>query len=459
MISNVHIAPIKDYRCEDEIRLFVRSVLKQDLSIVLLLSAKGPDCLVVVKPNWVQESHENRPEVWEPVISNPNVVLAVIEVLAEAMGGRGSICLCDAPHTYADFEAIIARGNLKERYNVIRNRYPDLTLDLVDLRREIWKCKEKVIVERRENTPDPRSYVRLDLGKDSLFYRHSGEGRYYGADYDRGAVNSHHCGQTQEYLLAGTPMACDLFINIPKLKTHKKTGITCCLKNLVGINGDKNWLPHHIEGSPSSGGDEFAEESFTHALERKVKKFARYMMTAFPFVGHWIYRKTRNVGQAMLGDSDTVVRNGNWQGNDTCWRMVLDLNRALLYGNADGSWSEAGQAKHYLAIVDGIVGGEGNGPLCPDAVQSGVLVAGSNPASVDAVCARLMGFDPRSIPIVARAFDPHRWPIADGTMEDISVFDERCDKEISLDEVKPAVAGGFNPHFGWRGLTRNPKSK
>jgi hypothetical protein len=49
--------------------------------------------------------------------------------------------------------------------------------------------------------------------------------------------------------------------------------------------------------------------------------------------------------------------------------MVLDLNRALLYGNMDGSWREAGQAKNYLTIVDGIVGGDGNGPLYPAPVS------------------------------------------------------------------------------------------
>ena len=34
------------------------------------------------------------------------------------------------------------------------------------------------------NEEDPRGYVRLDLGRDSLFYGFAGEGRYYGADYD-----------------------------------------------------------------------------------------------------------------------------------------------------------------------------------------------------------------------------------------------------------------------------------
>ena len=115
---------------------------------------------------------------------------------------------------------------------------------------------------------------------------------------------------------------------------------------------------------------------------------------AVPGLGTWLYRKMRNAGKVALGDSETVIRNGNWAGNDTCWRMALDLNRSLLYGNPDGSLREAGKAKHYLAIVDGIIGGQGNGPLCPDPVGSNVLIAGTDPAAVDAVAARLMGFDP-----------------------------------------------------------------
>jgi hypothetical protein len=34
-------------------------------------------------------------------------------------------------------------------------------------------------------------------------------------------------------------------------------GMTCALKNLVGINANKNWLPHHTEGTPEQGGDQF----------------------------------------------------------------------------------------------------------------------------------------------------------------------------------------------------------
>ena len=50
-----------------------------------------------------------------------------------------------------------------------------------------------------------------------------------------------------------------------------------------------------------------------------------------------------------------------------------------------------------LIVVDGIVAMEGNGPLIGTPRELGVVVAGVNPVSVDAVCSRMMGFDPREI--------------------------------------------------------------
>jgi uncharacterized protein (DUF362 family) len=52
--------------------------------------------------------------------------------------------------------------------------------------------------------------------------------------------------------------------------------------------------------------------------------------------------------------------------------------------------------KHF-AIVDGIVGMEGNGPIQGSAKRSGVVVAGRDLAAVDATCCRIMSIDPRRI--------------------------------------------------------------
>ncbi|HEY2787282.1 MAG TPA: DUF362 domain-containing protein [Fimbriiglobus sp.] len=419
-----------------------------DKSLVDWLAEADPARLIVVKPNWVDENHGTRPDDWEPVITHPAVVATVVEGLAELMGGRGTIVLCDAPITYARFAAIAARGDLPGRLARIKFRFPALAVELLDLRREIWIQKEDVVTERLPNPPDPRGYAQLDLGPGSLFYRYKGEGRYYGADYDTSVVNAHHWGEVQEYLLAGTPMTCDLFVNLPKLKTHKKTGITCSLKNLVGVNGDKNWLPHFIQGEPRLGGDEFPAGGLRTAFERRLRRFGQQAALAVPGLGSWAFRKMRNVGLRVMGDSEAVARGGNWQGNDTCWRMALDLNRALLFGNLDGTWREAERPHRYMTIVDGIVGGQGNGPLSPDPAPSGVLLGGTNPAAVDAVACRLMGFDPATLPIVSRAFDPHRWPISACQLDEVMVTDGGG-PAFSQSKVRPAIPGGFRPHFGW----------
>ena len=451
----VQIQPIAAYQHTAAIRDFVARVIKAHPAVSGWSRDPAPGRLVVVKPNWIQEAHEFKPDTWEPVITHPEVVLAVIETLAECLGGVGTISVCDAPHTYADFAVIVARGNLAARLEDVKRRWPSLKLEVLDLRREIWVRCEQVIIERRANAHDPRGYVRVNLGADSLFHGHRGQGHYYGADYDVNIVSQHHRAEVQEYLLAGTPMTCDLFVNLPKLKTHKKTGITCCLKNLVGINGDKNWLPHYTLGTPRLGGDEFPDTSLAHELEHYLKRMGQRLAVAVPGLGPWLYRKLRQVGQGVLGDSRRSLRNGDWQGNDTCWRMVLDLNRAFLYGRADSGWREPGRPRDYLAIVDGIVGGEGNGPICPDAVPSGLLLSGMNPAAVDAVACRLMGFDPEDLPMVREAFAPHGWPIADMPLGALRAWDGRLGQEVSLSELMPAIPGGFKPPLGWKELSNS----
>jgi hypothetical protein len=52
----------------------------------------------------------------------------------------------------------------------------------------------------------------------------------------------------------------------------------------------------------------------------------------------------------------------------------------------------------HLAIIDGTVGMEGMGPAYGKMKKMGVIVVGENALSADVVAARLMGFDPQSVP-------------------------------------------------------------
>ena len=56
-----------------------------------------------------------------------------------------------------------------------------------------------------------------------------------------------------------------------------------------------------------------------------------------------------------------------------------------------------------FAIVDGIVGMEGNGPIQGTARSSGVLILGDDPVAVNATCARVMGLKPQRIDYLAKA--------------------------------------------------------
>jgi uncharacterized protein (DUF362 family) len=63
----------------------------------------------------------------------------------------------------------------------------------------------------------------------------------------------------------------------------------------------------------------------------------------------------------------------------------------------------AGAVRPTLAIVDGIVGMQGNGPISGTPVASGVLVFGNDPVATDVTAARLMDVDPERVPYLAEA--------------------------------------------------------
>src|SRR3954454_9500171 len=92
---------------------------------------------------------------------------------------------------------------------------------------------------------------------------------------------------------------------------------------------------------------------------------------------------------------------GSWQGNDTIWRTVLDLNQILFYADREGRLQDRPQ-RRYLAIVDGVIAGEGEGPLASTPRHSGILIAGADPVLVDVAACRAMGYDEKKLRIVSR---------------------------------------------------------
>lgn len=61
--------------------------------------------------------------------------------------------------------------------------------------------------------------------------------------------------------------------------------------------------------------------------------------------------------------------------------------------------------RNTFAIVDGIVGMEGNGPIQGTPKHAGVIVMGPDLAAVDATCCRIMGIDPEKVDYLKRGAD------------------------------------------------------
>lgn len=407
-----------------------------------------PGQKVVLKPNWVKEHDERHPgpDQWVHVVTHPSVIEATVLWVAQRLGESGSIVICDAPQTDSSFSTLSRYCGLEAMVARCRQRFPKLAIDLLDLRPEEWTAVDGVVVSKRTQPGDPlgSSQIRLDAG--SEFVGFGGLGRLYGASYDMAETNARHQAKTHEYLLCRTPMDADVFINLPKLKTHKKVGITCALKNLVGINANKNWLPHHTEGTPEEGGDQFPKATAKARLEHSWMGAAKRWLKNKPALSR-LFVPLKKLGRLYFGDTQKVVRSGNWHGNDTCWRMVLDLNKCLFF--FDGAGAPRAKPIRYLAVVDGIVGGEGNGPMAPDAKPCGAIIAGTHPAAVDAVAATVMGFDWSKIRLLRQSFAMGQMNFTPFQSSDIQVLSNHAPWRGGIQSMTGPAE--FRPHFGWVG--------
>ena len=103
---------------------------------------------------------------------------------------------------------------------------------------------------------------------------------------------------------------------------------------------------------------------------------------------HWagVTLSLKNMFGAVPGSCYGWPKNVlHWAGID---RAILDINAAV---------------RPDFAIVDGIVGMEGNGPIQGVLKPSGVLILGDDPVAVDSTCARVMGLLPEKVKHIAQA--------------------------------------------------------
>ena len=86
-------------------------------------------------------------------------------------------------------------------------------------------------------------------------------------------------------------------------------------------------------------------------------------------------------------------------------KVIVDINTVL---------------RPALTVIDGFVGMEGRGPVHGAPVRMDLIVVGTDPVATDAVACRAMGFDPREVWHIRRA-----WEKGLGEMDEIEVVGAR----------------------------------
>jgi uncharacterized protein (DUF362 family) len=400
-----------------------------------------PGSKVVIKPNLVPHENEGRGTLL-PLITHPYLIQAVVtEVLR---GDPATVLVGDAPIQKCDFKALLHSTGLGAWAEDLQERDKRFK-GIEDLRRTTCAGVLGVRVDRENFRPEDE-FVRFDLAEDSLLEPVSEKDACFRVgDYDPSLLARTHAKRKHQFLISRQIIDADLVINLPKLKTHKKAGITCALKNLVGINGNKEYLPHHRVGGSDAGGDCYPGRNRTkrfleYALDRQV------VASSYGKAALWRVSVT-GVRIICRLQGDKIDVGGSWSGNDTIWRTCLDLNRILLYGKSDGGMSD-GLRRSVLHIADAIVAGQGDGPLAPDPLKMSLIIASRNAAAMDWVSAHLLQYDVEKVPIVRHAFDEFKYRIAAFTPANIQlVGDLEC---ASPEEMKCHVNGRVCHPFGWR---------
>ena len=374
---------------------------------------------VVIKPNLVFHVNKSKDGTTDSLVTNFSIIRPIIDYTILALGGTGSIIVGDAPVQECIFDEVIKLNGLKDGIDIyLKNGYNIQLLDFRKNQNENAKCK----------------IVSLD--KDSSFYDiDTFDDKYAITNYNLKEMHLHHHDGKHEYLIAQDILESDVIINLPKPKVHRKAGITACMKNFIGVNAKKEYLPHHRSGSIHTNGDEFPEKSFVKEMESKLKQQSYRHSSIIEFFrkGCFAWLKLTSKNRYL---------EGSWYGNDTIWRTILDINKIINYADKNGRLTLKKQ-RVILNIADMIVSGEKEGPLIPSDKKVGMLVASFNSLNMDNVICRIMGFNPKKIKYIENGYNLSKYILSNNRKVRIFANGKEV-KDINL----------YNKHFiptdGWK---------
>lgn len=409
---------------------------------------------VVIKPNWVLDT--SRYDI-KALITDMSLVRAVIDYAWIACGPEGEIQILESPIQNTDWENLMQVTGAKFTVEHLRKR--GIKIKIQDIRTEVFVEKDIInlfgwrfkVFYRKKLSGTKKGYAKIDLGENSTFHeiREKSERLRSIQHWTGEEATKAHNKENHIYSIPKEVIEADVFINIPKLKTHRKVGVTLALKNLVGMVNNKEWLPHYVEGTPEKGGDEAPKKRQIHirlidALS-VIPIARRFGLSIRPPNVEKFWRKRIEEDLMHLRN----VRQANWYGGDTVWRMVYDLNMILFHADKNGVLREKPQRK-YLAIIDGVVGGEGFGPLDSLPKKSGLLIGGTDPCLVDFAGTRVMGFDEKKIKTLSNACRIKRFSFGSVDFGKVKVKSNNPKWEKILKNPEKA-SFRFKPAPGWQG--------
>jgi len=387
-----------------------------------------PGDKVIIKPNLVCHSNQGSRLYGitdtTGLVTQGSVIRAVFDYAAKALAGSGTIIVGDCPLQGSNWKGIVKLVGFEELLDYAKSSFPGLTTIIRDYRLARANVSDGQVRERVVDESALAEYRELDLGSDSLLVPLMDPGYEFGvSQYPKYRMRAAHTPTTNKYVIHRDFVEAAVMINLPKMKSHMKAGITCALKNFVGINGHKDYLPHFRFGSPKDGGDEYPDGNWLWHLgwyfaHQDWELEAGKRKTIFRNLSRVCTRLQRWFG---ADPAQAAMSGGGWYGNDTLWRTVLDVNRAFLY--YDREQKRMGETPstqiRYLAILDGLVGGHRESPLSPTPVNSGLLMAAQNPLALDTVAAALMGLDWRKLKQIHEGYGIASRPLVTYSTADI----------------------------------------
>lgn len=417
------------YNDKDKLVRVISELLQNDFLQNDFLKSKT----VLLKPNWVVHSSSPTDEIC--LRTHNNFVLATLEVIVNQ--GPAKIIIADAPVQGCQWDKIVTPEFLLEMQVICQNY--NIPLIVKDLRKTTFNPR----LNTKQILNNDDEYTIFNLGSESLLepisLNNSNPFRitYYNPDRLK---ESHYPG-THKYCISNYFLEADIVISLPKIKTHQKSGITGALKNIVGVNGDKDYLPHHRIGGSKKGGDCYPGNNKIRYLSERARDIANRN------IGNYKYTLWAGISYILwntLPKKVTHSLSAGWHGNDTTWRMVLDLNKVATYGKTDGTLSSDQQRVIY-SLCDGIIGGQGDGPLRPTPLPLGIVSFTNDSAINDIGMALLMGFAWKKINLLKNSNYPLR-------LNEFKIsINEETKEFISLNELSiPTI-----PPPGWTEYLNN----